>query len=160
MKRLLITSALLPMMAMAQTGNFTLTGHIGHFNAPAKVYFDYMESGGAGSSDSAVLVNGDFKFSGKLTGIATVRMAFAPNGDGKDKAIFGGGQAIYFYIGKENIKLNSKDSLDNAAITGSPVYNEYIAFNKAIGGSIMAITKQANIDFNSGTEEQKKDTAW
>lgn len=153
-------TALIPALSVAQTPDFTLSGRIGHYNAPATVYFDYMEAGGAGSSDSAVLVDGVFKFSGKLSDIATVRMAFASKGEGKEKAIYGGGEAIYFYIGKEKIRMESKDSLSNAVITGSAVNDEYVAFNKAIGGSIMDLNKQANFDYNSGTEAQKKDSTF
>jgi peroxiredoxin len=160
MKRLFYLSALIPVLAVAQTPDFTLSGRIGHYNAPAVVYFDYMEAGGAGSSDSSVLVDGVFKFGGKLSDIATVRMAFAPRGEGKERAIYGGGEAIYFYIGKEKIRMESKDSLSNAVITGSAVNDEYVAFNKAIGGSIMDLNKQANFEYNSGTEVQKKDSVF
>lgn len=158
MKKFLFAAALAPLVASAQQPDFTLTGRIGHYNAPAKIYFDYM-AGGAGKSDSAVLVDGRFKFSGELKGPATVRMAFAPLGDGKDKAVYTG-DVSYFYIGKEHIRLESKDSLSNAVITGSPIDAEYNAYNNYTGGPIMALTKQANADFNSGTEEQRKDTAF
>jgi len=152
--------AKLPAMAQAKTPShsFTLNGRIGHFNAPAIIYFDHME-GDVSHSDSAVLVDGKFSFSGKVDGPAAVRMAFAPKGDGKEKAIYTG-DAIYFYIGAEKIGLSSKDSLATAVITGSPVNDAYDAFNRYIGGSIMAITRQANAEFNSGTEAQRKDTAF
>jgi len=152
--------AKMPAMAQAKTlsHSFTLNGRIGHFGAPAIVYFDHME-GEISHSDSAVLVDGKFSFAGKVDGPGAVRMAFAPKGDGKEKAIYAG-DAIYFYIGAEKILLNSKDSLATAVITGSAVNDAYDAFNRYIGGSIMALTKQANYDFNKGTEEQKKDTAW
>jgi peroxiredoxin len=159
MKKFFWMSALIPAMAVAQAPDFTLSGRIGHYNAPAKVYFDYMEAGGAGSTDSAVLVDGVFKFSGKLSGIATVRMAFASRGDGKEKAIYTG-DVVYFYIGREKIRMESKDSLSNAVVTGSPVNDQYLAFNKAIGGSIMDLNKQANFEYNNGTEAQKKDTSF
>jgi peroxiredoxin len=147
-----------PASVAAQQPDFTLIGRIGHFNAPAKIYFDYM-AGSAGQSDSAVLVDGKFQFSGDLLGPATVRMAFAPLGDGKEKAIYTG-DVSYFYIGKEHIWLESKDSLSNAVISGSPIDAEYDAFNKYTGGPIMLLTKEANADFNSGTEDQRKDTAF
>ncbi len=146
------------MLATAQQPDFTLTGRIGHYNAPAKIYFDYM-AGDAGKSDSAVLVDGRFTFSGNIQGPATVRMAFAPLGDGKEKAVYTG-DVSYFYIGKEHIRLESKDSLGNAVISGSAIDEEYNAFNRYTGGPIMALTKQANADFNSGTEQEKKDTAF
>jgi peroxiredoxin len=157
-KKLFLFAGLLPLLAVAQTPDFTLKGRIGHYNAPAKIWFDHME-GDISHSDSAVLADGSFSFSGKINGPSAVRMAFASKGDGKEKAIYTG-DVIYFYIGKENIVMRSKDSLGNATISGSPVNDAYNAFNKYIGGSIMALTKTANDDFNRGTDEQKKDTAF
>src|ERR1700754_2848105 len=157
-RKLFFLAGLLPLFVTAQTQDFTLKGRIGHFNAPAKIYFDHME-GDTGHSDSAVLADGVFSFAGKVNGPSAVRMAFAPKGDGKEKAIYTG-DAIYFYIGAENINLRSKDSLSNAVIAGSPVNDAYNAYNVFIGGSIMALNKAANADFNKGTEEQKKDTAY
>jgi len=142
----------------SQLADFTLTGRIGHFNTPAKIYFDYM-AGTMGHSDSVVLVDGAFRFSGKVDGPATVRMVFSANGESKEWSIYHG-DVSYFYIGGENIRLTSRDSLGNAVITGSAVYDAYIAYNKEIGGSIMELDKVANADFNSGTEEQKKDTVY
>ncbi|HTI91898.1 MAG TPA: redoxin domain-containing protein [Puia sp.] len=156
-RKLLLLAGLLPLFARAQ--DFTLKGRIGHFNAPAKIYFDHME-GETSHSDSAVLVDGQFSFAGKVNGPGAVRMALAPKGEGKEKAIYGGGEAIYFFIGPEHINLRSKDSLSNAVITGSPVNDAYNAYNVFIGGSIMDLNKAANADFNKGTEEQKKDTAY
>lgn len=145
-------------MVAAQKPDFTITGRIGHYGAPAKIYFDHME-GDTSRSDSALLVDGTFRFSGNIKGPAPVRMAFAPRGDGKEKAVYTG-DVSYFYIGYEQIRLESKDSLGNATISGSPVDDEYNAYNKYTGGPIMALTKMANDDFNSGTDEQKKDTAF
>jgi len=179
MKNLLLIAALIPAMTQAQTKAasdttlirkpaaqpvsvptmpFTFSGQLGHFNAPAKVWFDHME-GNTSRTDSAVLVDGTFRFTGLVTGPSPVRMAFASKGDGKEKAIYTG-DVSYFYIGSEQIRMSSPDSLGNAVITGSAVNDQYEAFNKFIGGSIMAVTKQANIDYNSGTEAQKKDSSF
>src|ERR1700748_1107077 len=119
MKKGFLLAVLLPMLAKAQQPDFTLKGRIGHFNAPAKIYFDHME-GDISHSDSAVLVDGVFSFSGKLNGPSAVRMAFAPKGDGKEKAVYAG-DAIYYYIGKEHITLTSRESLATATISGSAV---------------------------------------
>jgi peroxiredoxin len=152
------TTTLIPHMAAAQSSGFTLAGKIGHFNAPAKIYFDYTD-GEAGQSDSAILVDGAFRFSGPVNGPATVRMVFSAKGETKEWSIYHG-DAIYFYIGKENIALTSKDSLANAVFAGSAVYDEFAAFNTFIGGSIMDLDKVANGEYNGGTDEQKKDTAF
>ncbi|HTI12680.1 MAG TPA: redoxin domain-containing protein [Puia sp.] len=157
-KLLILLAGLLPLLGNGQPREFTLSGRIGHFNAPAKIWFDHME-GDIGHMDSAVLVDGAFTFTGKVDGPSAVRMAFSPKGDGKEKAIYTG-DVIYFYIGSEQIMIRSKDSLGNALITGSPVNDAYNAYNKAIGGSIMQLNKVANADYNRGTEMQKKDTAY
>ncbi|WAC39005.1 redoxin domain-containing protein [Pedobacter sp. SL55] len=158
-KRLFLSAMLLPTLALAQTPNFTFTGKVGNLNKPAMVYFDYMDNG-AGREDSVALVDGAFKFNGNIkSGYGYARMALDHTGKGKGHAVYTG-DVIYFYFGKEQFNLTSKDSLQTATITGSKIYDESEAYNKAIGGTIMALTKAANADFNSGTPEQKKDTAF
>ncbi|MBW8684512.1 redoxin domain-containing protein [Chitinophaga rhizophila] len=158
-KALLLTAALIPMLAVAQSKKFTITGKIGSLNAPARVYFDWtdFQNAGGGKEDSADVVNGTFKFTGEMSGVATCRMALAHHGDGKMKAVYTG-DVIYFNFGKENITITSKDSLSNAVFKGSKIHAEEDAYNKEIGGTVMAITKQANVDFSAGTAEQRADT--
>ncbi|RDC55148.1 AhpC/TSA family protein [Pedobacter chinensis] len=156
--RFLILIVLLPFLALAQAPNFSLTGKIGTLGTPAMAYIDYMDNG-VSHEDSVALVNGSFKFAGHISGNAYARMALDHTGGGKGKAVYTG-DVIYFYFGKEQINITSKDSLENAVFSGSKVYQEYDAYNKAIGGTIMALTKAVNIDFNRGTPEQQKDTAY
>jgi peroxiredoxin len=159
MKKLILLAGLLtPVALFAQNGTFTLTGHIGNMNSPARAYIDYMDNGKS-KEDSADLVNGTFKFKGNSTGYTYARMALSHDGGGKQKAVYTG-DVIYFYFGKENITITSKDSLQNARFAGSKVYAEYTAYNKAIGGTIMDLNKAANTAFSKLTPEQQKDTAY
>ena len=156
--KLTIAAILLPFLAAAQTPNFSLTGKIGNLNKPAMAYIDYMDNG-VGHEDSVALVNGVFKFTGHVSGHAYARMALDHTGGGKGRAVYTG-DVIYFYFGKEHFTVTSKDSLQNAVFTGSKIYDESEAYNKEIGGTIMALTKAVNIDFNRGTPEQQKDTTY
>jgi len=156
--KLVLSVLLLPVMAWAQTPNFSLTGKIGNLGKPAMAYIDYMDNG-VGHEDSVALVNGSFKFTGYVSGNSYARMALDHSGGGKGKAVYTG-DVIYFYFGKEQVTITSKDSLENAIFSGSKVYQEYDAYNKAIGGTIMALTKAVNADFNSGTPEQQKDSTF
>ncbi|QPH39637.1 AhpC/TSA family protein [Pedobacter endophyticus] len=158
MTRLILLALLAPFFALAQAPNFSLTGKIGTLGKPAMAYIDYMDNG-VSHEDSAAVVNGSFKFSGHISGIAYARMALDHTGDGKGRAVYTG-DVIYFYFGKEQVMVTSKDSLQNALFTGSKIYNESEAYNKEIGGTIMALTKAVNIDFNSGTPEQQKDPVY
>jgi peroxiredoxin len=159
MKKILTLAVLLsPILTFAQSAPFTISGKIGKLAAPAKAYIDYMDNGNS-VEDSAMLVNGSFSFTGRSNGYSYARLALSHDGGGKQRAVYTG-DVIYFYFGKEKIGITSKDSLDNAVITGSKVYNEYIAYNNAIGGSIMSLTKAANAAFAALTPAQQQDTAF
>lgn len=152
----LLLAHIVPAICLAQSSDFTIRGKIGNLNAPAKIYIDYSADGGGGQ-DSAILKNGAFEFSGNVGGNAYARIALAHQGDGKEKAIYTG-DVIYIHFGQENLLMNSTDSLSNAVITGSKVYDESEAYNKFIGGTIMELTKAVNQEFSRGTPEQQKDS--
>jgi peroxiredoxin len=113
------------------------------------------------NEDSCVVVDGKFRFTGTVNGIATSRMSLDHTGQGKPHSIYApNSDVVYIYFGKENMVFKSADSLINATVTGSKVYDEFQDYNKQIGGTIMALTKAVNIDFSSATPEQQKDTAF
>lgn len=158
--KFLILTALAPAIAVAQTPNFTITGKIGNLNAPAKIYLDYSADG-QGKSDSAVLVNGTFKFTGYVPGIASSRMTLSREGI-RDKEIYatGTGDVIYVNFGKEKININSADSLYNAKWTGSKVYDDFQAFTKTVGPPVMTMHHNANVMLSRATADQKADTTF
>jgi thiol-disulfide isomerase/thioredoxin len=159
--KILILAILLPLFSAAQS-NFKISGKIGTIGKPAVVYLDYQDAGtGMGHEDSAAVVNGHFVFSGSLSDIATARMVMAHQGQGKNDAIYkGNADAVYIYFGNEQIAITSADSLSNAVFSGSMVYTDYQAYNKAIGGYFIDLIKAANAAFARGTPEQQKDTAY
>lgn len=159
MKRKIVAAliAAVPALAFAQPGTFTISGKIGNLNAPAKAYLDYMENG-QGKSDSAVLHNGAFTFKGKLTEPSYSRLILDYTGKGKMFQAYNGDVKL-FYFGNENITITAKDSLKNATVKGSKVNDEYEAYLAAIGGAVQDITKQANAEFRTLSEEQSKDTS-
>lgn len=157
--KLFILTVLSPMVLAAQTPNFTISGKIGNLNKPAKIYLDYSAEG-SGGTDSAELVNGTFKFSGNISGIASSRITLSREGI-RDKEIYGTkglGDVIYVYFGKENITITSADSLYNAKWTGSKIYNEMKAFEAQVGPTVMTVHHNANVAINRATPEQQKDT--
>ena len=157
--KILILLSMLTFLAAAQAPDFTISGKIGNLNKPAKIYLDYNDNN-SGGTDSTVLVDGKFSFSGNNPGFSAARITLDHTGEGKQASIYKGGDNIYFYFTNEHLSIVSDDSLINAKVTGSKVYDENAAYNKVIGGSIMEIDKIANGRFNSGTPEQRKDTAF
>lgn len=159
--KLLILAALAPVWACAQSPNFTISGKIGNLNKPTKIYLDYT-SEGKGSTDSCELVNGKFKFTGNIAGYASGRMTLSREGI-RDKEIYGTkglGDVIYVSFGKENIQINSADSLYNAKWTGSKVYEEMKAFDNEVGPTVMTVHHNANVAINRATPEQQADTLY
>jgi peroxiredoxin len=157
--KILLLATLLPVLAIAQTPNFSITGKIGNFNKPAKIYLDYSAEG-KGNSDSATLVNGTFKFTGNVSGYASGRMTLSREGI-RDKEIYGTkglGDVIYMSFGSENIQINSADSLYNAKWTGSKVYDELQAFDRAVGPTVMTVHHHANVAINRATAAQQNDS--
>ncbi|MCK7557110.1 AhpC/TSA family protein [Chitinophaga sedimenti] len=158
LKRIFLATMLVPAVASAQTGTFTITGNIGKLDKPAKVYIDYTSDNGKGGEDSAVLVNGQFKLTGKLVGNASARLALDHEGKGKGFSVYSpGADVIYFYFGAENVKIASKDSLYNATFSGSKVYNEFVAYKKYIGGSIMELSRDYQQAYMEASDEDKRD---
>src|ERR1700749_1935567 len=98
--KILILAVLLPFFAAAQTPGFSISGKIGNLNKTAAIHLDYMDDG-ASHSDSVLLVNGAFNFSGHVNGIASVRITLDHTGEGKQASIFKGGDNIYFFLDNE-----------------------------------------------------------
>lgn len=159
--KFLILAALSPVAVAAQTPNFTITGKIGNLNKPAKIYLDYTSEGN-GRTDSVELIDGRFKFSGNIAGIASSRITLSREGI-RDKEIYGAkglGDVIYVNFGKEEISITSADSLYNAKWTGSAVYNEMKAFDEQVGPTVMTVHHNANVTINRATPEQQQDSLY
>jgi len=153
----ILTLLFLSLQVAAQSSNFTITGHIGDLNAPVKVYLNYMTDG-KDHLDSATLVNGRFKFAGQINPYSSVRMALDHKGVGKEIATHSG-DIIYFHFSGENLHIDSKDSLDNANITGSKTYDEYKEYAKAVGPMPWDIDKISNAEI-AAAPELVNDTAF
>jgi peroxiredoxin len=113
-KIVLMALASLPALVFAQTGKYMVQGTIGVLNAPAKIYMQSRQAGKV-QTDSAVLINGKFQFSGTIG--ATPVMAYLQlNQKGT-----GPGYKDYkaIYLEKGTITVNSKDTLVSAKVEGT-----------------------------------------
>jgi thiol-disulfide isomerase/thioredoxin len=158
--KLSVIAVLFPAIVFAQKTKFTLTGQIGKLDKPAKVYLDYMDNGSS-HEDSCMVVNGRFSFSATTGGIVTSRISLDHTGEGKPHSIYApNSDAVYIYFSNEDVVFTSADSLINAKVSGSKIYDEFQNYNKQIGGSMMSLTKAVNDEFSRSTPEQQKDTAY
>jgi peroxiredoxin len=117
---LLYISLLLPAVAWDQTPEaFTINGRLNNVNKPFKAYLGYMFNGQK-MLDSATLVNGIFRFTGKVGAPTSALMVVDRKGSGF-KGFNKTDDVLNFYIEKGTFYIAGGDSVANAEITGSAI---------------------------------------
>ncbi|PAW92949.1 hypothetical protein CKK33_05360 [Mucilaginibacter sp. MD40] len=147
MKKLIFGAlAILPAIASAQTGKFTIQGKLGHISAPAKAYLQYRKDGNI-AVDSAVLQDGKFTFTGDA---GTVPMSgyllLNKKGDGMRKSR----DYHSVFIEPGTITVTSADTLKSAVITGTKTNKESAELQVAL--------KPVNDAYTALEEKQKNAT--
>ncbi|MFF5382764.1 redoxin domain-containing protein [Pedobacter suwonensis] len=137
MKRLMIIAlSILQLSAFAQGGKntFTITGKYGEFNAPVKAYLEYTLNG-KDITDSVVLKNGAFKFTGTATSSpVSAELSFDTKGVGRNKSLERG--TVILEPGKIMVAIKGGSSFDGLEVTGTPMNNDYTEFNNLVDESL------------------------
>jgi len=150
MKKLIaLAVAAIPLIALAQDGGYTVQGKVGSYNAPAKMYFRYVVKGKV-LTDSAVLNNGSFKFSGTVGNVPEgAYLELNQKGTGvvhKDYRTI--------YLEKGTINVNGADSLSKATVDGTKTNVENERY-QALMKPIYAAEDAADARKSAATDEQK-----
>ena len=148
-KAFFLLLALVPTLILAQEYKFNITGSIGNFNKPAKVYLKYYIDK-TSVIDSVTLKNGSFTFSNKFTGDPlNAVLTFNKKGDG-----FKYDDYKQLFLENGNIIITATDSISKALVKGTPTNNDNIRYNDALKGVNDAYSKLEAIQKNA-TPEQK-----
>ncbi len=147
MKNYLLAAALLPIAALAQDG-FTVKGQIGHLNAPAVVYLRYSNDGSP-VTDSAILSNGKFRFSGTIANPTKASLMVNHTGSGRAS------DGLQLFLEKGTIKVSSNDSAKNATVK-SKLNKELHKLNVALT-PVNEQSMALNAEYNAASAEKKKD---
>jgi peroxiredoxin len=152
MKKIIASAiALLPVLAFAQDGKFTVQGKLGNLNAPAKAYIQYRNAGKT-VMDSAILKNGEFAFTG--TAAATPAQGYLLlNTKGTGMSTSRDYKSIYIEPG--TITVKGGDEIGKATVSGtrSNIENEqYQAALKPVNDAYTALEEKEK----GVTDEQKK----
>jgi peroxiredoxin len=134
MKKLIIAGlSMIQLTAFGQTSNkFVVTGRYLNFHAPAKAYLEYQMNGRS-ILDSAVLVGGRFKFTGKASSTPVpAELIFDTTGVGRTKSLEQ--RTVYLEPGTITFRMTGASVLD-AQITGTPTNNDYTDFNNVVNAS-------------------------
>ena len=161
MKKFFFTiAAFLPVFAFAQNAQpFTVKSKLTNITGPAKAYLVYY-LGANSVTDSASIVNGEFKFDGVIMDpvMASLFIDHKNIGFAKyiDQNFSDGGPSktadgLSFFLEKGNITITGKDSIVNADIAGSAINDD----NKNLKAQLKVIVDKAQ----KITEETKKASA-
>ena len=149
-KMILIAAALVPALAFAQGGKYTVAGTLGTYNAPAKVYIQYRVDKKT-VTDSATLKDGKFQFGGTVTGdpVNAVLM-FNAQGTGTNYKDY---KSVYLEPG--TITVTGTDSLHKATVNGTKTNVDNAAYEvalKPVSDAYNALEAKQN----AATPEQQK----
>jgi peroxiredoxin len=153
-KSLILMLALLPFVVTAQK-SYTLYGKLSTLKVPAKAYLVTLQGNRFKETDSTVIKNGEFRFTGKVSepqsAIITVRTT-----SGKQRDELG------FYLENSKITFTGKDSIKTAIVSGSVSDREDRELNakiRPITNKILKIQREFSKDHgvapNKTLEERK-----
>jgi peroxiredoxin len=128
MKKLVVAIiAFMPAMAFAQDGKYKVTGTVGSYNAPAKMYLQaYVK--GKPVTDSVILKNGKFEFNGSV-GDVPVDAYLVLNEKGTG-VVFKDYKAVY--LEKGTINVSGTDKLAKASVDGTKTNDENTRLHDAL----------------------------
>ncbi|PWK76552.1 peroxiredoxin [Mucilaginibacter oryzae] len=122
LKKITLTAlAGVPAMAFAQTAPYTIQGKIGNYNAPAKVYVEYRDKDKKLVVDSAVLHEGNFKFTGQV-GNTPINAYILVNTKGSGMNASEDYHSVYLEPG--TINVSTDDKVADAVISGTKTNND------------------------------------
>lgn len=130
-KKILLGVVLLPLAMVAQENQYTISGKIGSFNAPAKVYM--VAASGRTIQDSATLSNGSFELKGKIMAPRKTTLMFDSKGLGlAELRKQRNRDAIELYLEKGKISIEAGDSIFKATVKGGPLNTDFCAYKSNI----------------------------
>jgi peroxiredoxin len=136
MKKILVFTAVLPVMVFAQqkTSAFKIKGNINNVNAGIEwVYFSYMAEG-EWKTDSIKPKNGKYRFNGQLAEpqAGRLRVKYFAGADGKIPATNNKKDIAAIFLEKGKMNVSSLDSFSNIKVNGSESHTEFIKLNNAL----------------------------
>lgn len=153
MIKILLTALLgLPIMGMAQAQHFKIDIKIKQLTTPAKAFLSYRTADES-VLDSVQVKNGSFSFAGHVDGPTLMTVQLRPTDKIVDQKFF---DSYKVYLDGGNVKLNAKDSIKYAELSGPAVAMDYVAYTKFISEPLQAIAA-LEAQWSNATKEQRAD---
>ena len=142
---------MLPLLLPAQQHSYTINGKIGRLSAPAKAYLI-----AGNKSDSAVIHNGVFSFSGIIEEPQGAILMINKKGTGTQAGQMGTMPfTLRFYIEPGKIAITSADSINNARISAGPLNTDYARLKLQLRSADSALEKFKDYILSASPEKMK-----
>jgi peroxiredoxin len=128
MKWIILSIASVCTLYTAKAQEYTLSGKVGHYSAPAKAYLMYqLVVGETPERDSVTIKDGSFVFKGAIPYPINTWLIISPDGKGMRD-----GQLVKLYLQPGTITVISPDSLANARIDGGQLNADYDEIKRSL----------------------------
>jgi len=136
MKKLLVLSAVFPVMVYAQqkTNAFKIIGDVNSVKDSVEwVYLQYLAEG-EWKTDSINPKDGKYRFKGRLAEpqAGRLRVKYFAGSDGKIPATNNKKDIATIFLEKGKINVSSRDTFSNIKVIGSKAHTEYIKLNSSL----------------------------
>lgn len=161
MKKIILAAFVLASVATQAQKQFTIQGSLNNLQLKVtKVYLNYS-SNGTQVSDSAVVVNGKYSFTGSVSEpvLSRLRASYTDTGTKVKMAISFKRDIATLFIENSRIKVTSTDSFANVKVSGSVIHKAYLGLQdqlKDINARSEALNKEYTALYQKKDEEGMK----
>ena len=157
--RLLLVLSLFPALAFPQAFRYTLKGKVGTYSSPAKMFLTYTFPGKKTVIDSAIMLDGNFKFSGTLERPVNATLILKKTPAKTVLSKISEENLLQLYLEPAVIKVSGDGTLNSSQIKGGDLntdYGQYIKEITPIVDRIKKVLTSFSIDHTMTSDQATK----
>ena len=139
--RFLLLLSIFPALGFCQSFSYTVKGKVGNYSSPAKMFLNYTFPGKKTVIDSAIMLDGNFKFSGTLERPVNATLLFKKSEAKIVLSKISEENQLQLYLEPAIIVVSGDSSLHSAKIKGGNLNIDYAQYLKAITPIVDQIKK-------------------
>lgn len=139
--QVLLFLSMLPALGFSQSFNYTLQGKVGNYSAPAKMFLTYSFPGKKTVIDSAIIEDGNFKFSGTLDRPVNATLILKKTAAKIIVSRISEENQLQLYLEPGTIEIMGDSLLNRSKIKGGKLNIAYAQYLKEITPTVDGIKK-------------------
>jgi len=157
--RVLLVLSLFPVLAFPQAFKYTLKGKVGKYSSPAKMFLTYTFPGKKTVIDSAIMLDGNFQFSGTLERPVNATLLLKKTPAKIVLSKINEENMLQLYLEPAVIRISGDSSLHSSKIIGGNLNTDYALYIEEITPTVDRIKKvlsSFSIDHTITSEQATK----